>query len=313
MSKQREIERWRKAVRDSDLKMPLRVVLYAMSFYMHYDRLDGAYPGPARLAAETGAAASTVKAALRKLVALGWLEPTAIGGSSNGRRIATTYRGTYPPGTPVQDTTRSPRNPVTPRKRPVQVTASTRTGGRHHQSQQVIDQGDPCGAPLGAAPSGVARLDLPVDVINADVLVELRGVFGHRLRKIDALRTFPDAPPDYREQYPIDFEDWRAFPPGHVIVNVESRSDEIAFSLYMTRSGLGTDSDEWANLARRANDVMVWIGTEIGEPNSVMTREEDDWQLATLFYNVNAVEAVEAARKLQALLDAAGTKPQKSR
>jgi hypothetical protein len=68
-----------------------------MSNYLNWESLDGAFPGPARLARETGYDLRTIQRLLADLVTDGWLVQTTKGGSpAGGSRHASIYRGTYP-------------------------------------------------------------------------------------------------------------------------------------------------------------------------------------------------------------------------
>src|SRR4051794_35373875 len=83
------------AIWASDLRPSQRLVLLALARFMGLDDLANAYPGPARLARETGLGQSTVKQMLVDLQNLGWITQTHNGGTSlAGRQFASIYRGT---------------------------------------------------------------------------------------------------------------------------------------------------------------------------------------------------------------------------
>lgn len=94
----RRVDDYRDAVARSALPSSAKLVAHAMSHYMHYSNLGGAYPGPARIAREVGMSTRTVERWLSALTARGWLEKTTIGGSFPTRR-ATVYRGRIPGST----------------------------------------------------------------------------------------------------------------------------------------------------------------------------------------------------------------------
>jgi hypothetical protein len=91
----RRVDDYRDAVSRSDLPSSAKLVAQAISRYMNYRTLGGAYPGPARIAKEVGMSTRTVKRWLATLTRLGWLEKTSIGGSYP-KRHATVYRGRFP-------------------------------------------------------------------------------------------------------------------------------------------------------------------------------------------------------------------------
>lgn len=108
----RRVDEYRDAVARSNLPSTAKLVAHAMSRYMDYRTLGGAYPGPARIAREIGMSARTVERWLSTLTERGWLEKTSIGGSFP-TRTATVYRGRIPgstsdssdtgPGKPTSD------------------------------------------------------------------------------------------------------------------------------------------------------------------------------------------------------------------
>lgn len=94
---EKRIDQWRRAIRFSDLPPAPRSIAIELCHYMHHDDLSGARPGPSRLADRTGWSVPTVKRALQVLVNRGWLKRTHKGGFGGDRRkLASTYRGTFP-------------------------------------------------------------------------------------------------------------------------------------------------------------------------------------------------------------------------
>jgi hypothetical protein len=93
--KQRPVQRWRDAVLSPtcDLPATLRLVALALAQYADWDTLEDARPGPARLAAMTGASSRTVKRALGELVRRGYITQTSRGGTTaGGKQLASVYR-----------------------------------------------------------------------------------------------------------------------------------------------------------------------------------------------------------------------------
>src|SRR5579862_8442076 len=80
-----------------DLPGTSRLVAVALSRFMDFETLDGAFPGPARLAGMTGLNESTVKRHLAFVCEAGWLKQVEKGGSYGlTGRHASEYRGRYP-------------------------------------------------------------------------------------------------------------------------------------------------------------------------------------------------------------------------
>lgn len=106
---------WRDAIRlppeGAELPATARWVAMAMSFYMDRDTLADCYPGPARLAKETGLTQRTVKKAIALLVDRGWLKRTRKGGTKkDGTRVTSCYTGLFPTaatGSPGKEMTQS--------------------------------------------------------------------------------------------------------------------------------------------------------------------------------------------------------------
>ncbi len=86
---------WRSALCDSDMPPVTRHVALSLSLYMS-ERGDSAFPGAERLAHDTGHHVSTVRRALKDLVAEGWLELVEAGGMKGEKRHANVYRATVP-------------------------------------------------------------------------------------------------------------------------------------------------------------------------------------------------------------------------
>jgi hypothetical protein len=100
------VDRWRESVRKSALRAPMKAVLLAMSSYMDRETLGSAYPGPARIASDTGYSERTVKYALKDAVDSKWLRQVYQGGSDKRGRRASIYGGRWPTkhqDRPVQD------------------------------------------------------------------------------------------------------------------------------------------------------------------------------------------------------------------
>ena len=161
---------WRDAIRrppeGHELKPTDRLVALVLSFYMDKDTLEGARPGPARLAAETGLSPRTVKLSMQSLVKAGWIVQTSKGGTRKGgsEKIASTYLGAWPEGmrvpmqppdtsaerAPVQEmhgSTSAERAPVQEMHGstsagdapvPVHLTTDTRAGDAHHLEQDLV-------------------------------------------------------------------------------------------------------------------------------------------------------------------------------
>lgn len=106
------IDTWRRAVRDSQLRPPVRLVLLVLATYMDSDGSSGR-PGVARLAAGTGLSDRSIKSSLAEAVAAGWLEQVVAGGSQKGgRRLASEYSARVPGRlTPARDAPVSRRDP----------------------------------------------------------------------------------------------------------------------------------------------------------------------------------------------------------
>lgn len=97
--KPRAVDEWIRAVLSptSRLSPTARLVAVALSRYMDFTTLDDAFPGPARLASDTGLHHRTVQRHLASLTKAGWLQQTVLGGTTaSGEQFASTYRGTYP-------------------------------------------------------------------------------------------------------------------------------------------------------------------------------------------------------------------------
>ena len=77
----RAIDRWRRAIRNSDLTPTCRHVALELAEFMDYDTLCNAYPGAARLAKLTGYHPRTVERTLRRLETEGWVQCVHRGGS----------------------------------------------------------------------------------------------------------------------------------------------------------------------------------------------------------------------------------------
>lgn len=92
---------WRTAVTESDLPPTVRHVALTLSLYMS-EKGGRAFPGPARLADDTGRDISTVKRALRELVSSGYLHIVSQGGMKGEKRMANTYAAVIP--NPGQET-----------------------------------------------------------------------------------------------------------------------------------------------------------------------------------------------------------------
>lgn len=91
---------WRAAVCASDLSPTARLV--ALTLSLHMNELGGsAFPGPARLAQESGLHVATVKRELVALERAGWLRCVARGGGKGEARRANEYEATIPATIPV--------------------------------------------------------------------------------------------------------------------------------------------------------------------------------------------------------------------
>jgi len=86
---------WRGAICESGLGPATRHVALTLSLHMN-ERGGSAYPGPARLAKETGLHVSTVKEKLSELERTGWLCCVVRGGIKGEKRCANQYEATFP-------------------------------------------------------------------------------------------------------------------------------------------------------------------------------------------------------------------------
>ena len=90
-----EVYTWRDATRQSQLNSAAKHVALILAFHM--DQAGVTFVGQERIAAETGLHCSTVKRALRDLVAAGWVAVVSEGGSpKGGRRVPTRRIATDP-------------------------------------------------------------------------------------------------------------------------------------------------------------------------------------------------------------------------
>jgi hypothetical protein len=149
----RAVDKWRAAVLSADCDLPplARLVAIVMAMFMDWDSLDGAYPGPGRVAARTGMHVSTVKRHLALLCERGWLIQTEKGFSRGGERRASVYAGSYPShgGTGTDD------DPSHGARGPVAADASTRSAQRGDPSHSDTP---PCKDPVkDRGPNKVAR------------------------------------------------------------------------------------------------------------------------------------------------------------
>ena len=106
---------WRAAICDSDLSSTTRHVALTLSLHMN-ERGSSAWPGPTRLARETGLNVSTVKERLRELERTGWLRCVSRGGLKGETRRANEYEAALPEPAlfpqPGAVGTRCPEDPV---------------------------------------------------------------------------------------------------------------------------------------------------------------------------------------------------------
>lgn len=100
---------WRMAIADSDLRSTTRHVLLQLSCHMDLDG-QGAWPGSARLAHDTGLHIGTVKQMLAVALDAGWLELVERGGTTGMARRANVWRATIPPTSCGQPAVRSVGN-----------------------------------------------------------------------------------------------------------------------------------------------------------------------------------------------------------
>lgn len=70
----KHVDRYRRALKESDLPPPARWVATCLADYMDHDTLASAFPGNPRLVRETGYGDRTVRRALVVLVDTGWLK-----------------------------------------------------------------------------------------------------------------------------------------------------------------------------------------------------------------------------------------------
>ena len=88
MMGERAIDRWRHAIRTSDLPPTYRHVALELAEFMNYDTLCNAHPGTKRLADRTGFHVRTVQNALKRLEEAGWIVRVWQGGNRHDERRA---------------------------------------------------------------------------------------------------------------------------------------------------------------------------------------------------------------------------------
>src|SRR2546426_8924397 len=97
-ARRRPVEQWVDEILSggSGLSPTDRLVAVALSRYMDFTTLGDAYPGAARLSADTGFDVRTVQRWLKRLEEKSWIDQTARGGTtSQGVKYASTYRGVH--------------------------------------------------------------------------------------------------------------------------------------------------------------------------------------------------------------------------
>jgi hypothetical protein len=87
------VDRWRDAIRHSDMPATCRHVALELSEYMDFDSLCSARPGAPLIAKRTGLHPRTVKATLKRLEARGWIECMRRG---KGPGSASVWCGRFP-------------------------------------------------------------------------------------------------------------------------------------------------------------------------------------------------------------------------
>ncbi len=106
----KSVDRWRKAIRHSDLKATARHVAIELSEFMDRDSLCNAHPGAPLLAKRTGLHPDTVKVTLKKLEARGWIECTRRG---KGPGSASNWCGRFPSRGSAEPPVQGAENPPT--------------------------------------------------------------------------------------------------------------------------------------------------------------------------------------------------------
>jgi hypothetical protein len=86
----KHVDRYRRAIVESDLPPSARWVAMCLSLYMDHDTLASAHPGLPRLSGATGYNERTVRRALKVLEEAGWV----VRHSKGKRGLASTYQGT---------------------------------------------------------------------------------------------------------------------------------------------------------------------------------------------------------------------------
>lgn len=127
---------WRAAICESGLSPVTRHVALTLALYMN-ERGGSAYPGPTRIANDTGLHVSTVKERLTELERFGWLECVERGGRVGERKRANAWEARIPP-TPLPMGQFDP-SPVATRRRGLPVAV----GYPSPLAQPPVATGDP--------------------------------------------------------------------------------------------------------------------------------------------------------------------------